>query len=211
MPAIVDELAHLGDHQRHLEQRRVDAVVDAEQALGDARLALADDDLGRGEVVLDRRRFAQELGIERRLPAPPRAARRPLAPASAAPAGSMVPGGMVLRNTSSSGSAARRSRIAVAELARALEQMGEIELAVGARRRADADDHHVEPVELAVDRQRRCAPGRRRRPRSAAPRPAARPRASGRQPISATFSGLMSMPSTWWPALARQAAVVVPT
>ena len=35
----------------------------------------------------------------------------------------------------------------------------EIELAVGARRRADADDRHVEPVELAVDATARCAPG----------------------------------------------------
>ena len=35
------------------------------------RLALADDDLGRGEIVLHRRRFAQELGIEGDLVAAP--------------------------------------------------------------------------------------------------------------------------------------------
>ena len=157
VPAIVDELAHLGDRERHLEQRRLDAVVDAQEPLGDAGLALADDDLGRGEIVLDGRGLAQELGIEGDL----------VAPAGRLAGGTLqrrqhqpVHGPGRHRAAEHQQQRLRRPALAerLAELARALQQMRQVELAVAARRRADADDHHVQPVEIAVDGDRTLDP-----------------------------------------------------
>src|SRR4028118_2115780 len=48
-PPLVGDLPRPAHRERNLEQRRLDARVHAAQPARDARLALADHDLGRGE------------------------------------------------------------------------------------------------------------------------------------------------------------------
>ena len=111
----------------------------------------------------------------------------------------MVPGGMVLRNTTSSGRSARRARIAWPSWRVLSSRWLRSSLPSARERRADADDRHVERVE----RRRRACRALRTRPVGHARgqqlldvgldhrRPAGTDRA--------TFSGLMSMPRTWCP------------
>jgi hypothetical protein len=114
-------------------------------------LALADHDLGRGEVVLHRRRLAQELRVEGGLVEPP----RPL-PGRLGQGRQDQPLHGPGRDRAAEHQQQRRQagRAAArqpAELARHGQQVREVELAVGARGGADADDGEVEPVEPRLD------------------------------------------------------------
>ena len=99
VPRVARVLHHLGDADARADERRVDRLIERDRAAGVGRVVVADERQRRLPEVLERRAFAQELGVDRHAEARRRTSCRTSRSSAGITTSCVVPGSTVLRTT----------------------------------------------------------------------------------------------------------------